>query len=421
MLANYLKTAWKVLQRRKFFTFVSLFGIALTLVVLMVATTLLDHVFAPHPPESRMGRTLGVYSVRLQGPEATSTGPAGYRLVDRVARPLADALPEVERVALFQTQRTAVTYADGRRVSYWLKRTDGEFWRVLDFRFVEGGPFTPQDEEDRNFVAVINETTRERLFGATLGEGGAVGRTFEIDGRRFRVVGVVEDVPFLRLVPFADVWVPISTQPSADYRNDLRGDYIALLLARGRADFPAIRAEYRVRLASLQLPNPREYERAIGGADTLFENVSRLFFSADFGDSRPGRLLGFLGGLGVLFMILPAVNLVNLNLSRILERTSEIGVRKAFGGSSRALVGQFLVENLVLTLLGGGLGLVLTALVLEGIEASGFIPYAELALNVRIFLCGLAAAVLFGLLSGVYPAWRMSRLHPVEALRGRSL
>lgn len=419
MAGHYLRLAWRVLLRRKFFTFVSLFGIAVTLVVLMVAAALLDHVFAPHPPETRMARTLGVYHVSLQGPNATSNGPLGYRLVDRQVRPLAE-LPGVERVAVLQMQQSAVSYHEGRKIRLWRKRTDGAFWKVLDFRFVEGGPFTPRDETERNFVAVVNETTRERLFGAEGPDVRAVGRTFELDGQRFRVVGVVEDVPFLRILPFADVWVPISTQRGTGYREDLRGDYMALILARSREAFPAIRAAYEHRLDRLRFPDPREFDRAIGGAETLFEGFARFLLSDDLEESPAGRLLGILVAMGVVFMILPAVNLVNLNLSRILERTSEIGVRRAFGGSSRALVGQFLVENLVLTLLGGALGLALSAAALEAIEASGLIPYAELALNVRIFLYGLGAAVVFGVLSGVYPAWRMSRLHPVEALRGRS-
>jgi len=412
MLANYLKLAWRVLLRRKFFTLVSLFGVALTLVVLTVGAALLDHVFAAHPPESRLDRTLGVFHLRLKGPQAQSTGPPGYRILDREVR----TLDGVERVAIFQLQRTAVSYQDGRKIRSWMKRTDGEFWKVLDFRFVEGGPFTTADEANGNHVAVINEASRDRFFGGAP----ALGRSFELDGQRFRVVGVVEDVPFLRFVPFADVWVPISTQRSTSYRNDINGDYMGLILAHDRSDFPAIQEQYQEHLAHLQFPDPEEFDHAIGGAETFFEAVSRLFMSSDFEESHPGRLLSFFLAAAFLFMVLPAVNLVNLNLSRILERTSEIGVRKAFGGSSMALVGQFVVENLVVTLLGAALGLVLSAGVLRAIEASGVIPYADLTLNLRIFLYGVAAAFAFGLLSGVYPAWRMARLHPVEALRRRS-
>jgi putative ABC transport system permease protein len=101
-----------------------------------------------------------------------------------------------------------------------------------------------------------------------------------------------------------------------------------------------------------------------------------------------------------------------------MERASEIGVRKAFGASSWTLVGQFIVENVVLTLIGGVIGFILSRFVLRSISESGWFPYAEFHLNYRIFLAGLLLAVFFGLLSGVYPAWKMSRLHPVQALKG---
>jgi putative ABC transport system permease protein len=129
-------------------------------------------------------------------------------------------------------------------------------------------------------------------------------------------------------------------------------------------------------------------------------------------------LRGFFVALALLVMVLPAINLVNLNLSRILERASEIGVRRAFGARRGTLVLQFLVENLVLTLIGGALGLVASALVLEGINATGIVPRSEFALNFRVFAVGLVASAVFAALSGIYPAWRMSRLQPVDALKG---
>lgn len=413
MFLNYIKLAWRVLARRKFFTFISLFGISLTLVVLMVAAALLDHAFAPHPPESRLDRTLGVYAVGLVGDQSTRTGLPGYGFLDRHARDL----PGVERESFYSFQERATSYVDGRKIVSWLKRTDGDFWRILDFRFVEGGPFTDRDEAERRFVAVINESTRERFFGGAP----ALGETLEIDGQRFRVVGVVEDVPFLRATPFADVWVPISTFKSAGYRHEWTGDFQALLLAERRAALPIVRDAFAQRVANAEYPDPKLFHTVYGGAETFFEGISRSFFSSRFEEARPGFLRGLLLGGMVLFMLLPAVNLVNINLSRILERTSEIGVRKAFGGSAATLVGQFLVENLVLTLLGGAIGLALSAAALAAIEASGLIPYADLGLNLRIFGAGLVMALFFGVLSGVYPAWRMARLHPVEALRGRSL
>jgi putative ABC transport system permease protein len=117
-------------------------------------------------------------------------------------------------------------------------------------------------------------------------------------------------------------------------------------------------------------------------------------------------------------MLLPTVNLTNINVSRILERAPEIGVRKAFGASSGALVGQFVVENVALTLAGSIAAFAISEAVMAAISSSGVIPYLDLSLNYRIFLYGTATALVFGVLSGVYPAWKMSRLDPVAALKG---
>ena len=122
--------------------------------------------------------------------------------------------------------------------------------------------------------------------------------------------------------------------------------------------------------------------------------------------------------LMLLFMLLPALNLVNLNTGRIMERSAEIGVRKAFGASSGQLVLQFVIENVLLCLVGGLLGLAFAKGALLWLEGSGLIPYLKVELNFPVFFCGLVIASVFGLLSGLIPAWKMSRLHPVLALKG---
>lgn len=409
MLKNYLKVAFKVFLRRKFFTFISLFAISFTLLVLMVATALLDHVIGPLPPENKLQRTLGFYSLQLRAENNSSTGLLGYGFLDRYAR----NLPGVEKMSIFEQVGYKDAYRNSEKISLYVKRSDGEFWQIHEFRFLEGGPFTSDDDKNVNFVAVINESTRRKFFD----DRSALGQNIEVDGQRFRVVGVVADVPILRLVPFADIWVPISTTGAVDYRRRLQGSYQAALLARSRADFAAIKSEFASRLPNVEFPNPKDFNEARTGADTRFEALARMTVG-NGRETYPNTLLGILLGIALLFMVLPTVNLINLNVSRILERASEIGVRKAFGASSWTLIGQFVVENVLLTLLGGLIGLALSMFVLRLVNQSGLIPYADFQLNYRIFLYGLALAIFFGLFSGVYPAWKMSRLNPVEALKG---
>ncbi|MEP7343438.1 MAG: ABC transporter permease [Acidobacteriota bacterium] len=414
MLKNYLKIAFKVFLRRKFFTFISLFAISFTLVVLMVAAAFLDHTFAPHAPENKQDRTLGLFYMEMKSPDDGRiwNGTAGYGFLDRYVR----TLPNVERVSIFSEPELINSYQNGEKIPAYIKRTDGPFWQILEFSFLEGAPFTDSDDKNANTVAVINEATRKKFFG----NDAAVGKTIEANGQNFRVVGVVANVPFLRQVPFSDIWVPISTIKNDSYKKELMGNFIGLIEARSAADFPAIRDEFKARLPQVEFPDPKEWSKLNGTPETYFDSIAREMFRGhdDFSTNYSSRLWAAIIISVLLFMLLPTVNLININVSRIMERASEIGVRKAFGASSWTLVGQFIVENVILTLIGGMIGFVISRFVLRVITESNWFPYAEFRMNYRIFLYGLLLAVVFGLLSGVYPAWKMSRLNPVQALKG---
>jgi putative ABC transport system permease protein len=411
-MRGYFKIALKVLTRRKFFTFISLFGISLTLVVLVVAAAMLDDMFSPHEPQSLFDRVLTVQRVVMTGPIGVESTNPGYGFVhDHVLD-----LPGIERSAVYTDLVSTAIYRNGARIEARLKRADANYWKILQYRFLEGRPFTAEEERRGDAVAVITSAMRQSLFN---GES-ALGRTFELDGQHFRVVGVVPPVPITRTAGYAEMWTPITTI-KGDWRHGFIGQFTALVLARSRADFPRLKQEYATRVRAIPLPDPKNFKVLESTLDTPFESVAREIVSGPLRafKSRPVMVLRLiLTVIAVLFMTLPALNLVTLNLSRILERASEIGVRKAFGAPRGALISQFVLENVVLTLLGGLIALALAAGALVLINRSGLIPDADLALNPRVFAYGLLIAVFFGIFSGAYPAWRMSRLNAVDALRG---
>jgi putative ABC transport system permease protein len=308
-----------------------------------------------------------------------------------------------------------MAYYNGIRHSIFTRKTDAEYWKILDYTYLEGGPITDEDVNKANFVAVINESTKKKFFG----DSPSVGKMITVDNQRFRIKGVVEDVPIVRVLSFSDVWVPLTTEKTDDYLHDgLEGFYMGAMLAESKDDIPAIKEEFKMRLAQMEMPNPEKVDKANGVPETLFETFSRMLtLSVETDENKTGLVISVIIGLMIFFMILPTVNLININMSRILERASEIGVRKAFGASSRRLIMQFIVENLILTMIGGIIGFVLSEVVLDILNGSGLIPYSNFSLNLRIFFYGMVITLFFGVFSGVYPAWKMSRLHPVEALK----
>jgi putative ABC transport system permease protein len=413
MFRNYLLTAWKVYTRRKLFTAINLACITLTLGVLLVVTALLQNAFFPSGVEGKSERFLQIgamVSTHTDG-HTMRTGPLGYAIIDRYLKPLQGK--QAELVSAASAPRTVSVYRADRVVQLMERSVDAEYWQILDFSLLDGRLPTGDDVARGRFFAVLNQSTAKKLFG----DARAVGQTIDVGGQTFSVLGVVRDE--LQLNAFADLWVPITTDPSSNYRTQLWGDYWVMILARSKADLPAIKAEVARRATTVQFDDPKQYNTAYFWADGKLDFFARMILGTERQpDSGAWILLSVIGTLMLLFMVLPALNLVNLNTGRILERSAEIGVRKAFGASSRQLVWQFVVENVLLCLAGGLLALLLAKGALTWLEGSGLIPYLKVSINFAVFGWGMLLAVVFGLLSGVLPAWKMSRLHPVQALKG---
>jgi putative ABC transport system permease protein len=412
MLKNYFKIAIAVLKRRKFFTFISLFGISFTLTILIVLTAFIDHLVNAGYPEGKRNRSLYINNVKLEHSEKhyINSGAPSYYFLDTYAK----GLKTPEKIAIASLFTATNAYVNNKKLVINLKYTNDTYWEVTDYIFLEGKPFTKQQIDNADKVAVITEATKKQYFGDVTD---VVGKYIETDNVPYRVQGVVKNVPMTMLFAYADMYLPY-TVSKADYKNkSYMGGYFAILLAHSKSDLPKIKSEFAGVVSKIPVTD-KDFNQLFCYADTYLDSIIRQIFGMG-GTSGKTTALIVVSVFLLFFMMLPTLNLVNINISRIMERSSEIGVRKAFGASSKTLVGQFIVENIILTFIGCVLGILFSAIILALINNSQLLPDAHLAVNMNVLLLSLVTCLVFGLLSGVYPAWRMSKLHVVTALKAQ--
>lgn len=410
MLRNYIKIAIAVLKRRKFFTFISLFGISFSLAILMVLTSVLDHLVSASYPDVHRERSLYSMTLKLTDPkeQGQRTGPFSYHFLHTYV----ESMKTPEAVAISSVFTPSNTYVNNRKLVIDIKYTNAGFWRVLQFRFLEGKPYTQAQIDAGERVAVITEHTRDRYFGKGVT---AAGKILETDNVQYRVAGVVQSVPVTQIFAYADMFLPWTVSAQHTGNKGYNGMFIPILLAPSKKDVPAMQAEYAHQMSKVPMPH-EHFTEMESFAKPYLTTFTRMLLGKHNSDGT-SKLMIYLGAFLLFFMLLPTLNLVNLNLSRILERASEIGVRKAFGASSGTLVIQFIVENVILTLIGGLIGVVLSFAVIAILNQAELLSHVHLALNYKVLGVSLVLCLFFGCMSGVYPAWRMSRMQIATALK----
>ena len=323
----------------------------------------------------------------------------------------------VAEQTLFSSGRPIDAYLDGRKVSFDLNRTDAEYWQVFDFDFVAGENYRAEDVATGQRVAVLTEKAARDYFGES---GPAIlGQEMVLERERYTVRGIVRQPLRADDLVGADVFVPYT---AVDNRllgkpEDLQGSFTVVLLATS----PAARAQIREQLDYLAdnfvMPPGESFESLGLLHGTALEAFAMETVGSQNADEAVWYLFVPVGILIIFFIVLPLLNLINLNLSRINERTSEIAVRKAFGADSSNILYQFLLENLLITTIGGVVGLVLAYLVVQYVNSAQLLGGTQLSLSSSVFFYTLLITLAFGLLSGVWPAYRMSRLAIADSLR----
>jgi putative ABC transport system permease protein len=265
---------------------------------------------------------------------------------------------------------------------------------------IAGRNFTEMEEASDARVAVINDKLAQQLF-ANLDP---IGKRLKIFGQPFEIIGLYAEPKSL----FGDSDTPLVDIPHSTFvkvADYWKGWMMFAVSPKAEATVPEVQDEVTAALrVGRGLKPGQDNNFALVGQDKLLETwnkVSGGFFIVMFALSGVGLMVG---GVGVVAIMMISVT----------ERTREIGVRKALGATRREIMFQFLVEAATLTLVGCVIGIGLGALISWGIRSFTPLPAAIPLLSV---IGAIISSILTGVLFGLYPASKASRLDPVEALR----
>ncbi len=268
-------------------------------------------------------------------------------------------------------------------------------WKVAEGRFI-----TQPDIDNRSFVAVVGSEAASAMYGTTH----AVGETFSLNGYTITVVGVLETngdsasgsndnqviLPFTLAQRLSN-----STSISSFYVSAVSSDVVSMAQMSVKSFLAKAFENYTTSNWGTQYSVYNQSEML----DTLSETTETLTL--------------MLGGIAAISLLVGGIGIMNIMLVSVSERTREIGIRKAIGAARGNILMQFLIESLVVSLMGGVLGLGLSVLAVDFLA-----PILEMSLEIPVDVAWLAIAfsVAIGVVFGMYPASKASKLKPIDAL-----
>ncbi len=338
------------------------------------------------------------------------TNPQPLTLADAEAITDSGGAPDVLAVAPSVSTTRTVVYGNNSQ-STTINGVTPDYLLVRNTTVSSGRFITEDDINSRSTVAVLGSDVVDELFGS---EVGVVGQKIRLGNMLYEVVGILKSKGSSSLGSSADnqIIVPITTAFSrlvarSSANNEV--NMIAVSATTSEATDAAIGEISSILRSRHNIASEEDDDFSIMSMKSMTEAASSI----------TGVLTIFLGGIAAISLMVGGIGIMNIMLVSVIERTKEIGLRKAVGAKNSDILLQFMVESLIIGLVGGILGVLLawglTTVVKNIATASSY------NLKPVITLGSILIAVLFsvgvGLVFGIYPANRASKLEPVEALR----
>jgi putative ABC transport system permease protein len=318
-------------------------------------------------------------------------------------RAIRTEIPSV-RAAAVQLRATAQVFSDDQNWSTQVTGTSPEFFDIRSWAIASGTPFTASDVDGGNKVAVIGRTVADKLFGAGVD---AVGLTLRVNNVPFQVVGVLAPKG---QSPMGQDYDDVIVVPQSAFLSKIQGGlqkYVAGPIVVGAQPGQTSRAERQI----TELLRDRHRIPRDGDDDFFIRNLAEMASAQQQGVSTITTLLA---AIAAVSLVVGGIGIMNIMLVSVTERTREIGIRMAVGARPRDILAQFLVEALTLAVAGGAIGVVLGVVAAQRLAAQFGWP---MLIRPDIVAVSVAFSALVGVVFGIYPARKASRLDPIEALR----
>lgn len=356
MIGKYLRQSFKLLKQNPLFSSLYVVGTGLAISMVMVLAVLYYIKVGDIYPETHRSRMLVASTVHMQNIEnnaSNTTGAYSATFVKECFYPLKG----VEAVtAIGDVESWFVKVKDVKRpLPALVKLTDAGFWKVFDFSFVTGKPFSEVDFQSGLRVAVVSEEMAQRVFGKT----DVVGEFIQLNLADYRICGVVKSPSYALNMSFAQVWLPYTCLSGYDnHQWNVLGPFEVAILLHSARDAGEVKVQVDEYVRKFNAQPHDGYRLVMHGQPYLYWKT--LFRTNDMEDLDFLMVIRQMGLWLLLLLLVPALNLSGMISSRMERRLPEMGVRKAFGATGNRLFSQIVWENLLLTCMGGVLGLMLS-------------------------------------------------------------